>query len=130
MAFVLIGFMGAGKSSAAGELGRALGVRAFDTDHLIAERLGHSIAQEFERSGEGAFRALEEEIVCDLLGSAGARTVIALGGGSVLSPRVQAALAGHTTVLLDVDGATCWERVSSGHGASQRPLRSTGPSGQ
>jgi shikimate kinase/3-dehydroquinate synthase len=122
MAFVLIGFMGAGKTSAAGELGRALGVRALDSDHLIAERLGHSIAQEFERNGEQAFRTQEEELVCELLSSAGARTVIALGGGSVLSERVQAALKKHTTVLLDVDAATCWERVSSGHGASQRPL--------
>jgi shikimate kinase len=85
VAIVLIGFMGAGKSTAAAELGRALGKRSFDTDELLAERFGHSVAEEFERGGETAFREAEEALVCELLADAAAGDVIALGGGSVLS---------------------------------------------
>jgi shikimate kinase/3-dehydroquinate synthase len=113
VAFVLIGFMGAGKSTAATELAAALGSSALDSDTLLQERLGHTVAAEFERNGEAAFRASEEELVCELLASAGEDAVVALGGGSVLSARVRGALADHVTVLLDVDPERAWERVRS-----------------
>jgi shikimate kinase/3-dehydroquinate synthase len=125
MAFVLIGFMGAGKSTVAGELAAALGGSALDSDALLAERFGHPVAHEFELNGEQAFRAAEEELVCDLLDGAvqaGDRTVIALGGGSVCSERVRDALDGHLTVLLDVDPHTAWERVRAEQGTCERPL--------
>jgi len=122
MALVLIGFMGAGKSSAARELAGATGATPVDSDTLVVERLGHSIAEEFERGGEDSFRAAEEEVVCELLARAGGRAVVALGGGSVLSERVRNALRPHTTVLLDVDPASCWDRVASGRVFGQRPL--------
>jgi shikimate kinase/3-dehydroquinate synthase len=125
-ALVLIGFMGAGKSTAALELADALGVRAVDSDELLAERLGHSIAEEFEQRGEASFRAAEEQLVCELLDAATPDSVIALGGGSILSPRVRAALEPHVVVLLDVEAERAWERVAgSGEalpGAMQRPL--------
>ena len=70
-AVILIGFMGAGKSTVAGELARALGVDALDSDELLEARFGHSIAEEFERRGEPSLRVQEEELVCGLL--AGAR---------------------------------------------------------
>ena len=126
MAFVLIGFMGAGKSTAARELAAALGGEALDSDLLLEERFGHPVAREFELHGEAAFRASEEQLVCELLtdaGHAGDRTVVALGGGSVLSERVRAALEGHVTVLLDVDADTAWERVNGpALRAGERPL--------
>ncbi len=56
MAFVLIGFMGAGKSTAAVDLAAALGAQPMDSDRLLAERLGHTVAREFELSGEEGFR--------------------------------------------------------------------------
>ncbi len=93
-----------------------------DSDTLVVERLGHSIAEEFERAGEDSFRAVEEEVVCGLLASAGERAVVSLGGGSVLSERVSEALPGHTTVWLDVDPASCWERVAGARVPGQRPL--------
>ena len=71
MAFVLIGFMGAGKSTAAIELGAALGQRVLDSDALLAEQFGHSVAREFELHGEASFRAAEEELVCELLADTG-----------------------------------------------------------
>jgi shikimate kinase / 3-dehydroquinate synthase len=122
MAFVLIGFMGAGKSTAAAELAEALGVVARDSDALLEERLGHPVAREFELRGEAAFRVGEEELVCELLSDAGARDVIALGGGSVLSGRVREALAPHLTVLLDVDPVIAWERVHASDNGAERPL--------
>jgi len=122
MAFVLIGFMGAGKSTAAGELAAALGGEALDSDALLEQRLGHPVAREFELHGEQAFRAIEEELVCGLLNDAAPDTAIALGGGSVLSERVRAALAGHVTVLLDVDPETAWERVHGSPDGAERPL--------
>jgi 3-dehydroquinate synthetase/shikimate kinase len=121
MAYVLIGFMGAGKSAAARELAAALGSRAADSDALLEERFGHPVAEEFARAGEQAFRAREEELVCELLADAGSGDVVALGGGSVLSERVRDALGGHLTVLLDVDADTAWARVSA-EGAAERPL--------
>jgi shikimate kinase/3-dehydroquinate synthase len=126
MAFVLIGFMGAGKSTVAGELAEALGGTALDSDALLAERFGHALAHEFELHGEESFRAAEEELVCALLNDplrAGDHAVIALGGGSVNSERVRGALSGHVTVLLDVDAQIAWERVNApSHGAPARPL--------
>jgi shikimate kinase / 3-dehydroquinate synthase len=118
-AFVLIGFMGAGKSTLAAELARELGVNPRDSDALLEARLGHSIADEFE---SGSFRAREEELVCDLLASAEPGDVISLGGGSVLSERVRRALQDHVVVLLDVSAEEAWERVSSGNGGAERPL--------
>jgi shikimate kinase/3-dehydroquinate synthase len=122
-AIVLIGFMGAGKSTAAVELARALGVAALDSDKLLEERLGHPVAREFEISGEEAFRAIEEQLVCELLATAGAGSVIALGGGSVLSERVRRALEPHLVVLLDIEAKHAWERVGgAGSGGVERPL--------
>jgi len=111
-ALVFIGFMGAGKTTAAYQVADALGVDALDSDALLEERLGHSIAEEFARNGEEAFRAKEEELVCELLATAGPGDVTALGGGSVLSERVCAALEPHLTVLLEVDVEVAWKRAN------------------
>jgi shikimate kinase/3-dehydroquinate synthase len=126
-AIVLIGFMGAGKSTAAVELAAALGVTALDSDKLLEERFGHPVAREFELSGEEAFRAAEEQFVCELLQDAGAGSVIALGGGSVLSERVRRALEPHLVVLLDVEAECAWGRVRGASGGApesvtERPL--------
>jgi len=122
VAFVLIGFMGAGKSTVAGRLARLRGRSALDSDVLLAERFGHSVAREFELHGEESFRAAEEELVCRLLGDVSARDVVALGGGSVLSARVRDALDGHVTALLEVAPDTAWERVQAAEDGSERPL--------
>ncbi|MDE3070650.1 MAG: hypothetical protein KGJ43_07970, partial [Acidobacteriota bacterium] len=117
---VFIGFMGAGKSAAAAALDAALGAAPRDSDALLEERFATSIAEVVQTGGEAAFRAAEEEVVLELLGSAGPGSVISLGGGSVLSERVQAALRGSLVTYLDVDPELAWERVGGARG--DRPL--------
>ncbi len=73
MAFVLIGFMGAGKTSAARELASVLEGTPRDSDELLQERLGRTPAEQFELHGESSFREAEEELVLELLDSAGPR---------------------------------------------------------
>jgi shikimate kinase/3-dehydroquinate synthase len=119
---VFIGFMGAGKTTVAAEVAAALGVKSQDSDQLLEAQLGHSIAEEFHRRGEESFRRSEEELACRLLTEAGPGSVIALGGGSVLSERVRDALRPHLTVLLDIGAAEAWRRVQGGAGGGQRPL--------
>ncbi len=122
MAYVLIGFMGAGKSTAARELAKLMGVECLDSDELLAARFGHPVAREFELHGEASFREKEEAMACELLAGADDQAVIALGGGSVLSERVRAALGDHLTVLLDVPADVAWERVQAQQGGPERPL--------
>jgi shikimate kinase/3-dehydroquinate synthase len=114
---VVIGFMGAGKTTLARELAGARGVDHVDTDDLLVERFGRSIEEVFDTDGEAVFRAAEEEVVATVL-ARGGETVVSLGGGSVLSPRVREALAGHTTVLVDVPLDVAWARAAG----RDRPL--------
>ncbi len=112
-ALVLVGFMGAGKSTAARTAAAELGARALDSDRELERRLGEPIQSFFEREGEAAFRAREEEVVLELLAGAGG-AVVALGGGSVQSEAVRDALRSHTVVQLEVDPADAWRRASGG----------------
>ena len=115
-ALVFIGFMGAGKTSAARAAAAALGGRAVDSDTVVEERLGQRIEDYFASHGETAFRELEEEVVCELLATPPG-PVISLGGGAAGSARVREALERHVVVLLDVDPDTAWQRAGG-----RRPL--------
>ncbi len=117
-ALVFIGFMGAGKSSAAREAATALSVRAIDVDTLVEQRLGTTIEQAFATVGEARFREEEERATVETLAGAGAGDVVSLGGGAILSEATRAALARHTTILVDIDLPTAWSRA---HGRG-RPL--------
>jgi len=117
-AIVLVGFMGAGKSTAAQRIGGERDLSVTDVDRLIEARGGASIAELFARDGEPAFRTLEEEVVCELLAGARQGQIVSLSGGAVTSERVRAALAEHLVVWLDVDPALAWRRAAD----SDRPL--------
>jgi shikimate kinase/3-dehydroquinate synthase len=112
----LIGFMGAGKSTAARTAARVLHARAVDVDRVVEERLGKPIPEIFRQDGEAAFRATEEQVTLELLGAD--HGVIALGGGAVSSAAVRRALAGHLVVWVDVDLDTAWARAEG----TGRPL--------
>ena len=109
-AIVLVGFMGAGKTTAALRLAGERGLVSTDLDRLIEERAATTIAELFASEGEPAFRMLEEEVACDLLGRARRGEVVSLSGGAVTSARVRAALAEHLVVWLDVDLDLAWRR--------------------
>lgn len=111
----LVGFMAAGKTRAAKAIAARLGEEPVDTDMLIADRLGEPIEDYFEREGEAAFRALEEEAVLGVLGRGG---VVALGGGAVGSERVRGELRRQLTVWCRVSEEVAWERCRG----SGRPL--------
>ncbi len=111
----LIGFMGAGKSTAV----RALGAGTADVDEVIAAREGRNVQQIFEEDGEAAFRELEERATLELLEDP-ELTAVALGGGAIGSDRVRAALGNTRVVWLDVEVDLAWERVR--HNAGTRPL--------
>ena len=114
---VFIGFMGAGKSTAAQRTAEALGTEAVDADRVLEERLGKPIERVFGEDGEEAFRRAEERVTLELLRSPGVR-VLALGGGAVSTPQVRESMAGHLVVWLDVPLDDAWARVEG----SGRPL--------
>ena len=116
-ALVFIGFMGAGKSTAARAAAARRGVDPVDADRVLEAELGTNIHRFFDEHGEAAFRAREEEVVGSLLERADGG-VIALGGGSIGSARVREALERHVVALLDVDVRTAWKRASG----RDRPL--------
>lgn len=78
---VLIGFMGAGKSTVGHEIERRAGYRLVDLDALIVECCGRSIPEIFACEGEAAFRGRETEALRSL--ATACRTVVATGGGVV-----------------------------------------------
>ncbi|MFZ8757363.1 shikimate kinase [Microbacterium sp. HMH0099] len=113
-AVVLIGPMGAGKTSVGRRVARALGATFSDTDKIVVRDHG-PIRDLFLAHGEAHFRALEREAVVEALGRGG---VVALGGGAVLDPQTRERLTAHRVVLLTVAPHVVASRI---HG-DDRPL--------
>ncbi|MBI1177198.1 hypothetical protein GC207_07135 [bacterium] len=114
----LIGFMGTGKSSVGRALAMHFGFEFIDTDELIVQRAGRSIADIFEHEGEAVFRELEKQVVAELRSRSGC--VISTGGGLGAHAEHLEALKEHSlTVCLWASPATIYERVRH---SSHRPL--------
>lgn len=113
-AIVLVGPMGAGKTSVGRRAARALGRPFVDTDKVVVRDHG-PIPELFVAHGEAHFRALERDAVREALQTGG---VVALGGGAVLDEDTRADLADHHVVLLTVQPHI----VSSRIGGGARPL--------
>jgi shikimate kinase len=114
---VLVGPMGAGKTTVAGLLGQAWGLPVRDTDADVEAAEGRSISDIFVDDGEAHFRALEAKAVADALATH--EGVLALGGGAVLDHDTRALLGGHTVVFLRVGLSEAVKRVGLGAG---RPM--------
>ena len=114
---VLVGPMGAGKTTVAGLLAQRWGVAVRDTDHDVEAGAGREISEIFVDDGEAAFRELERAAVATALAEHDG--VLALGGGAVLDPATREQLAGQTVVFLRVGLSDAVKRVGLGVG---RPL--------
>jgi len=114
---VLVGPMGAGKSTVGPLLAEAWGVGFRDTDADVEATTGTTVAELFVDAGEAHFRALEREAVATALAEHDG--VLALGGGAVMDPGTRERLAGHTVVFLRVGLTQASSRVGLN---SSRPL--------
>ncbi len=118
---VLIGFMGCGKSSVGRRLSGLTGHRFVDTDELVAQAEGRSIAEIFSRSGEDYFRELEQQSLENLVGVCG--IVLSTGGGLVLRPANRQTLKRIGIVAwLDASPDVLFERAMR---SGKRPLLQT-----
>lgn len=118
-AVVLVGFMGAGKSTVGSILADRLGVDFIDTDAEIVLRSGRSIPELFAELGVAGFRELEREVIIEVLERHPG--VISLGGGAVTTAAVAASLDGHRVVHLKVGADAGFARVAG----TDRPLLGT-----
>ncbi|GAA1533869.1 shikimate kinase [Nocardioides humi] len=114
---VLVGTMGAGKTTVGRLVADRLGVGFADSDELVEAEAGKAVQDIFVEDGEAAFRALERDTVARTLAQHDG--VLSLGGGAVLDPATRALLADHAVVFLRVGLADAVKRVGLGTG---RPL--------
>ena len=114
---VLVGPMGAGKSTVGALLAGRWGLSVRDTDQDVEAAQGREISEIFVDDGEEHFRALERAAVRTALAEHDG--VLALGGGAVLDPDTRELLQGHQVVFLEVGLSDAVKRVGLGVG---RPL--------
>ncbi|ABS04478.1 shikimate kinase [Kineococcus radiotolerans] len=97
---VLVGFMGAGKTTVGRLLATRLGLPFVDTDHVVEARAGRPVREIFTTDGEATFRDLEQAAVEEVL--AGPQAVVSLGGGACGREATREVLREHVVVHLDV----------------------------
>ncbi|HEX3604655.1 MAG TPA: 3-dehydroquinate synthase [Candidatus Dormibacteraeota bacterium] len=115
----LVGLPGSGKSSVARALARRLGWRLADTDTLVEQSAGRTVAEVFAAEGEEGFRARELEALRAALAGEG-RVVVACGGGLLTRPAARELLARSALLVwLDAEDSVLLRRLA---GAADRPL--------
>ena len=123
---VLVGLMGAGKSTVGRRLAKRLGLPFVDSDTAIEDAAGYSAAEVYERFGEKDFRDGERRLVARLVD--GNVQVIATGGGAFVDPRTRELLNSRAiTIWLDAPVEVLSERTAR---RDTRPLlRNADPKG-
>lgn len=116
---VLIGFMGAGKSTFGQLIANKLGCTFVDTDNFIERKEGRTISDIFTDDGEEYFRSVETEVLRELLQSE-ERQVLSLGGGTPLR-EINRELINQSgyTIFLKITADEAYERLKDD---SERPL--------
>ena len=116
----LVGFMGAGKTSAGQQLAQQLDAHFLDLDERLSVVFGCSIPEVFQHHGEAAFRAAEAEALKDLCGAEG--LVVATGGGAFSSESNRRLIdeSGGISVFLDLPWEVLENRLTNDSG--DRPV--------
>jgi shikimate kinase len=120
---VLVGFMGAGKSTVGALLARQLRWQFLDADHVLETRSGISIAEIFAHQGEAAFRRLEADLIRDLVREH--NLVLAVGGGAIETEAARDALLSTPetcVVFLEAPLEVMISRCEQQPGAAVRPV--------
>ncbi len=121
---MLVGMMGAGKTSVGRRLAECRGWQFFDSDRQVEATTGRTVAEIWRTDGEPAFRRLEAQVLADALASTTPR-VIAAAGGTVLDEDNRRLLRMHKPVVwLRSRPETLATRVTSG---THRPLLDEDP---
>lgn len=116
---VLMGFMGAGKTTIGKELAKALGYEFIDTDERIEKEQGRKISDIFSKDGEAVFRDMETDLLKRLQNSEG-KFILSIGGGMPVREENRSLLRRlGTVVYLKTSKEEIIRRVS---GAADRPL--------
>lgn len=116
-AIVLVGVPGAGKTTVGKLLADKLGQSFTDSDQVIETRAGKSVSDIFTQDGEPAFRALEHDVIQDLVSSGDG--IIALGGGALGNDETRELVKSATAVWLVTGLAQAVDRVGMNR---NRPL--------
>jgi shikimate kinase len=107
--------MGAGKSTVGRLLAERLGVPFLDSDEVLTARTGRTPREIFASDGEPAFRALERQVIAELV-TGGPDRVVALGGGALEDASTRAVLRDARVMHLDVSHALVLARVGGDPG--------------
>lgn len=113
----LVGMMGTGKSTLAKIIAEMMNYRVLDTDNIIEQLAGKSISEIFAEMGEAEFRKLETQVLKQV--AVRTRTVVATGGGIILSQANWYYLRQGLTIWLDVPTPLLADRLRSD---TSRPL--------
>jgi shikimate kinase len=119
---VIIGLMGAGKTTIGRRLSQRLGWPVIDTDHEIERRCGASIPVIFELEGEVGFRRRETKVIEEVMSLEG--QVVTTGGGAPMAEVNRPLLKRGFVVYLDADPRQLWQRLKSDQ---SRPLLAQSP---
>lgn len=126
MAVILVGFMGAGKTTVGHELARKMACTHRDLDDLIVEAAGQSIPEIFAARGDAGFRQLEHETLVKAMGDI---EILSTGGGTPMQPANFDLLKASQTpvVLLEASATTVLKRI--GRDANRPLVQQLGESG-
>lgn len=118
--YVLVGYMGCGKTTVGKNLARICNMKFLDTDELIEQKQGRKISEIFATDGENAFRDMETAILRELLTQKKTGLVISTGGGMPVREENRQLLKELGMVFyLKAKPETVYERVK---GDTKRPL--------